>query len=784
MKKLLLLLVVTIATATGYSQNSIKGKITDKETGAPLQGATVIVTGTKTSTQTIANGEFDINSENDIRSITISNIGYEPQELTITKKTDFINIELASTVTNLSSVTVTGYETNRKLSETAGSIGLLKAADIQRGNNIDILSAVNTVPGVKMETAAQGDFRISIRGSVISDPWGIRNVKLYWNDIPLSSPDGTASHGVDVDPVMLGSIEILKGPSASLYGSGNGGVILFKSDKAAYGQNELETGYTGGSYGLSRFTTTYKTAGSNFNVAANVVSQRYDGYRENEWAKKDAVNIFAQVFPDEKRTVNFLVNHATGGFGIAGALDSAELAQDPKKAVQFCKDNKTSVKKYDYTILGVSQVYRFSDKFQNTTGAYGSFQTLDHPYGESVSYNGYLKESTGGYGARTKFVFSPAFGNVKARFTLGDEYQYQHQFDNTFQITNDSAGTWPETGKLTQNMIMMSTSNIIFAQADFDLPHKIFLTLGASYNKLSYDITDLLQDSGHTNYTGTIDFAAKLSPRIGLVKQINENLAAHASISYGYSPPPSWEINNFDGTLNTTIKPEDGVNYEVGVRGSLLKDKLSYDISAYQLLLTNAIVPVATQYGTTSYRNAGSTDQKGIEALLSYIFTNDKRKNISLLKPWISITANNYKFKTYQVETFDWNTYSVVKADNSGKDVTGVIPFTFVAGVDLEMKQGVYFNIVYYSYAKAPMNDANTAYSNAYSLLNAKLGYKKSIGRFGIDVFAGVNNALDTKYSSLISLNADANGTPAAWYNPSPGINYYGGIKLKYNFIK
>jgi iron complex outermembrane receptor protein len=200
------------------------------------------------------------------------------------------------------------------------------------------------------------------------------------------------------------------------------------------------------------------------------------------------------------------------------------------------------------------------------------------------------------------------------------------------------------------------------------------------------------------------------------------------------------------------------------------------------MYLDNAIVPLVNNYGTTSYRNAGSTNQKGLEAMLSYIALNDTRKPISLLKIWTSVTNNNYKFVNYQTQSFDWNTYSIVQQDNSGKKVTGVVPFSLATGIDMDLKAGVYFNVVTYHYAKAPMNDSNSAMSNTYTLVNSKIGYKKTFGRFGTDVFVGINNALNAHYSSLINLNADANGTPAAWFNPAVGVNYYGGFKIKYSF--
>jgi len=783
MNRILLAAVCLLLGYTGFAQQVVRGKVMDNQTGEPLPGASVMIVGTAQGTLTDGHGDFSIDAHPGQHSLSISFVGYETVIVPLTENNKTIHVSLITSGLVLSEITVKGYENNKKLVETAGAIALLTTREIQRGDNTEILPALNTIPGVKMESYGPGNYRISVRGSVISDPWGIRNVKLYWNDVPMSSPDGTASHGVDIDPSMISSVEVLKGPSGSLYGAGNGGVILFKSDKSPFGQNFAETAYTAGSYGLRRFNARYRASGENFNVAANIVSQRYDGYRENGWSSKDMVNLFAQFYPSEKRSLNFIVNHATGGYGIAGGLDSAQVAADPRQAAPFNRDNKTSVKKYNYTLFGGSQTYNFTDNFVNTTSLFTSIQTLDHPYGDSPSYNGYLKESTFGYGFRTKFVFSHNIGSVKSHVVIGDEYQYQHQFDNTFQVINDVAGTWPETGNLTGNLIWISHSNIMFAQAEFEFPTRTFVTIGASYNKLSYDVIDLFRDAAHTDGTGTIGFSGKLSPRIGIVQSLREDLSVHGSVSYGYSPPPSWEINNFDGTLNTGIKPEDGVNYEVGVRGNLLKDKLNLDISAYRMFLDNAIVPLVNNYGTTSYRNAGSTNQKGVEAMLSYLALNNPNKPLSLLKIWASITRNDYRFKGYQTESFDWNTFTIVQRDNSGNKVTGVVPFSMAAGVDVETKTGIYFNIVGYHYNRAPMNDSNTAWSNAYTLLNAKIGFRKTLGKWGVDLFAGVNNALDAHYSSLINLNADANGTPAAWFNPAAGANFYSGLKLRRSFL-
>ena len=681
---------------------------------------------------------------------------------------------------NLNTVIVTGYESNRRLLETAGAVSVLTLKDISRNNQTDLLPVLNTVPGVKMEERTPGDFKISLRGSALRDPYGLRNIKVYWNDIPLTSPDNSASHSLSFDPGQIGSIEIIKGPAGSIYGAGTAGVVLLKNDKPKFEENSLSAGFTAGSFGLARSGITYKTASDSFNLLANYIHQTYSGYRQNEWSNKDAVNVFGQFYAGQKRIVTVIVNHDEGNFGIAGSVDSAWAMNTPRKAVQFAIDNKTGVNKYTYTLTGLAHEYKFSTVFANTTSIYTDYQTLNHPYGQSIYYNGFLKSSTGGYGGRTKFTFSPPIGTIKTRFTLGDELQVENVLSGTYNITNDVAGTWPEPGALQSSNQVTSRSNILFAQAEFEFPAGFFLTLGSSVNSLAYNVTDLVpQSTTHTNYTGVINFATDVSPRIALVKTFNKNVAAHGSISYGFSPPTLSEVNNGDGTFNNSLKAEKGINYELGVRGTVLNETLNFDVSVYRMDLTNAILPYYLSNGRANYHNTGAVDQKGLELSLHYLAIHDNDAAITLLKPWISYAYSNYRFKNYVEQAYNGTT--TIFTDNSCKRVTGDSPDMLNAGVDLKTKPGIYFNTVLNYLSETPINDKNTYYQSGYTLLASKIGYKVLAGQFNIDVFAGVNNLLNARYSSWINFNADASSNPPTFFNPSPEINFYGGATIKYN---
>ena len=86
--------------------------------------------------------------------------------------------------------------------------------------------------------------------------------------------------------------------------------------------------------------------------------------------------------------------------------------------------------------------------------------------------------------------------------------------------------------------------------------------------------------------------------------------------------------------------------------------------------------------------------------------------------------------------------------------------------------------------SKIPLNDSNTKYSEGYFLLDVKTSYAFAILKFlKLEMNAGINNALNTKYAANILPNAVGFGTAAPrYFYPGNPINYYGGFSVNYFF--
>ena len=83
-------------------------------------------------------------------------------------------------------ILVRGYESNTKMLQVPASISVLSRTNLQRVSNYSLLPAFNGVPGVRMEERSPGSYRLSIRGSLLRSPFGVRNVKLYLDDFLFS----------------------------------------------------------------------------------------------------------------------------------------------------------------------------------------------------------------------------------------------------------------------------------------------------------------------------------------------------------------------------------------------------------------------------------------------------------------------------------------------------------------------------------------------------------------------------------------------------------------------
>ena len=227
----------------------------------------------------------------------------------------------------LDSVVVKAFEQNRGWKEVPASVSYIGAATMQRFTPVSVVSAINTAPGIRMEERSPGSYRFNIRGSSLRSPFGVRNVKVYYNDIPITDPGGQ-TYLNNLGSYNYSSVEIVKGPGSSLYGAGTGGVLLIEG-LPRISNSQYSAEYTMGSYGLNQV---YAAAHLVNDKSQNLISfqhQQSDGYRQHSELKRSVATWNGRFTIDEKKTLNTTILFSDLYYQTPGALTLNEFTTDP-----------------------------------------------------------------------------------------------------------------------------------------------------------------------------------------------------------------------------------------------------------------------------------------------------------------------------------------------------------------------------------------------------------------------------------------------------------------------
>ena len=220
----------------------ISGSIKD-EKGEPLQGASVVVKGTRTGTMTDLSGNFTLNVPSAQSVLVISFTGMQSKEMTVGNQTVF-NIQLEVDSETLQEVVVIGYGTQRR-SDLTGAVGSVRAEELQERPAASLNQALSgRISGVQVNTNSGrpgGRANVRIRGfSSINSS----NNPLYVVDgvqLPVGN-QAQASQAIDyINPNDIVSVEVLKDASSTaIYGSrGANGVILVTTKRGKSGDGTV-----------------------------------------------------------------------------------------------------------------------------------------------------------------------------------------------------------------------------------------------------------------------------------------------------------------------------------------------------------------------------------------------------------------------------------------------------------------------------------------------------------------------------------------------------------------
>ncbi len=221
LKRAIYLMAVLCSSVLIAQNGAISGSVTSSETGAPLPGANVLISGSVLGASTNSDGKFNISSISPgSYMITVLYVGYQEAKQTVTVtqgQTVTINFSLVETGILGQTVVVSASRKPEKITEAPATIEVLTAKEIAEYPSFNAGELLGRIKGVDYFRAGVLGTGINIRG--FNSTFNSKNLQmtdgrvstLIGTGLPLGILDPTIKEDVD-------HIEVILGPNAALYG--------------------------------------------------------------------------------------------------------------------------------------------------------------------------------------------------------------------------------------------------------------------------------------------------------------------------------------------------------------------------------------------------------------------------------------------------------------------------------------------------------------------------------------------------------------------------------------
>ena len=654
----------------------------------------------------------------------------------------------------LDEVIVKAFEQNKKLRESTFSVKVIENNNADLTNKTSLVNGFNTVAGVRMEERSPGSYRINIRGSSLRSPFGVRNVKVYWNDIPITEPGGNTYFN-QFAYNNFSYITIMKGPAGSLYGAGTGGLILMNT--LDHWQPGATVDYVTGSYNLQNILASFRYGKNENKNQLTYAHTQTDGYRNHTAMRRDNFTWESKLKISDRQELDAAVLFNDMYYETPGALtwneynSNAKAARPAAGGFPSAENARAAIFQKNITV-GLTSIYTINATVKNSTTLYGTFAQIKNP-----AIRNYERRNEPGYGARTVFTFEKKKDNNRFQWVAGSEFQ--QGFFNT-QVSKNKKGL-PDT--LQTNDDVNNITYNFFIQGEASLNNKWIINAGVSLTKTKVEFKRL---SSYPVINQTRTYRNELAPKIALRRNIKDDLYAKATVSRGFSPPTVAELLPSTGVISTNLEAEYGWNYEAGIGYYLMHKRLLLELTGFIFKLNNALVQRRDISGGDFFVNAGDVKQRGIELHSSYLLSGKPGSLLDYIKAGADFTLNHFRYGSF-----------IKGVDNfSGKKVPSVPDNTLSVLTDIHFKKGFYLTASYYSASEIYLNDANTAVADAYHLAGVRVGWTTTKPKYKFTLYTGIDNLLNEKYS----LGNDINAAGNRFYNVAPARNFYAGISCQF----
>ena len=653
-KVYLTFLFLSLAGITFAQTGTITGSVKTAD-GSPAESVSIAIQGSSKGALTDQKGNYQLRNVKVGQYLLIASlIGLEKQEQRVEVKQGeklTINFVLKENTAQLNEVTISARNSNKtntivakmplKKLENPQVYTTVSSEIIKQQGITNFDDAMRNVPGISRtweSTGRAGD------GASYFALRGFEAQPSLYNGLP------GFTNG-DLDPADIEEIQVLKGPSGTLFGAnfvGYGGIINVVTKKP-YFTTGGEITYNMGSFGLNRISADVNTPLSKTEKIALRVNTAYSSENSFQDAGYKKTFFFAPSLvyqANDKLTFNFMAEILQEDRAVAPVFFHTNRV-DPLtfKTIkdlnldnnQSFTSNDLSIKNPRYNLQGQMQ-YKISDQWTSQT-------VISRGSAQSKGYYGYIFGNEAGSNEFEQYIhkenqtsnttdiqqnFNGDFkiGGLRNRLLIGLDYFNRNIIDNGTgygfmrYVTPQGAISYADPAHpvyTTQNSVDSLLAGTGESKSNVS---------NSSYSAYASDVINITPELSAMASLRADYFVSKgekadpsdnfnqfaLSPKFGLVYQpVLDKVSLFANYMNSFLNVSPQQVTDEDGSNPRvkSFKPEHANQLEFGVKTNLFSDKLSATISYYNIKVANRVTPLVGNINDADQR--GAVKSKGFE---------------------------------------------------------------------------------------------------------------------------------------------------------------------------
>lgn len=664
---------------------------------------------------------------------------------------------------NLGEVIVTANRLSVPLKVNPGAVSLVSIPVLSTmPRSIAADEALRLVPGVRIDNQADGSrIHLSIRGQGILSERGLRGIKVLIDGIPVNDPTGFAPDLYDIDWQAVSAIEVLRGPSASLYGGGaNAGILNIKTfnggDRDINGLLFLSFGTNGffkalaqvdGTAGKLKYRATYSNFGGN-------------GYREHTAFRGDIFSEKVTWTPGDRTrimqvlTVSEYFNQNAEGLNLSQLNNPRQANPDAIPCNEYQKTRRIT--------NGLVASYKISSNQEIELTGFIKATSYKEPGSSAVQYRTFITP-----GASARYTLITGNGNVKNYFSPGVDFQFQSideyklpniKIPSRTERIGEISMYVKEGDTLLANQTVSQRSGALFLTDRLEIGRKLDFMFSIRYDLMNNRLTDKIDRS--RPLSGIADFN-NLTSRLGMAYQVSTELNIYANIGQGYLPPATEELINNPlsfGGFNKDLRPATSLGEEVGIRGYSW-NSIYYDFTLFHMNTDNDFYRyrVASRPLETFYGNSGSSERNGFEAFIHWT-------PIKSLEFQLAYTWSDFRYTSpdsIKGNMLPNSPAHQLYADASYKFLRG---FEIGLSTELQSKWAIYTD-----------KEHSDVLQDGFNLYHARLSYSFKAGGINMTASFYAKNLTNRQYIAFTEPDPDGNS-----YQPSARRELFVSVKLRF----